>query len=227
MRFRCVHLLARDLPALTRFYRDVLELPLLAAGAREVSFAAGSSRLTFAACPANQQPCYHFAFDLPEHQFTEAKAWVAARTPLISLDGNDTFDFSNWNAHAFYFFDPAGNIVEGIARHDLPNASTSPFTGAQICHISEIGLVTPAVAKTATALKRALGIEAYRNTEYENFAAIGDAHGLFIVVAEGRAWYPVGPEAGIFATAIEIAEPLDGELVLGDLPYTIRHGDQS
>lgn len=226
MRFRGVHLLARDLPALTRFYRDVLELPLLAASACEVSFAAGSSRLTFAACPAHLQPCYHFAFDIPEHQFAEAKAWVSKRTPLISLDGDDTFDFSNWNAHAFYFFDPAGNIVEGIARHDLPNAANEPFTGAQICYISEIGLVTPAVAKTATALKQAFGLRAYRKTEYENFAAIGDVHGLFIVVAEGRAWYPVGPEAGIFATSIEVAEPLDGELVLGDLPYTIRRNER-
>jgi catechol-2,3-dioxygenase len=34
----------------------------------------------------------------------------------------EVVDYSHWNAHSIFFLDPAGTVVEYIARHDLKNA---------------------------------------------------------------------------------------------------------
>ena len=49
-------------------------------------------------------------------------------------------DFSAWNADALYFLDPAGNVVELIARHSLPNASDAPFGPDAFLEVSEVGM---------------------------------------------------------------------------------------
>jgi hypothetical protein len=56
---------------------------------------------------------------------------------------SDIADFVNWRAKSVYFFDPAGNIIELIARFDLNNASSEKFSSEQFLSLSEIGLVFP------------------------------------------------------------------------------------
>lgn len=43
--------------------------------------------------------------------------------------------------HNYYFPHPAGNILEFIAREDLPAKAGEDFRPEDILHISEIGLV--------------------------------------------------------------------------------------
>ena len=41
---------------------------------------------------------------------------------------DDIANFVNWHAKSVYFFDPAGNIVELIARFDLDNKTSETFS---------------------------------------------------------------------------------------------------
>ena len=71
-------------------------------------------------------------------------------------------DFSHWNAHSVFFYDPAGNVVEYIARHDLKNAAPGGFGSADILYASEIAWIVDDVAATASTLKKVVGIDQYR-----------------------------------------------------------------
>lgn len=191
-------LLAQDLPALHHFYTDILGLPMLEGGEEVITFGVGRSKLTFLQADEDWEGSYHFAFNIPENQFGQAKAWLSARIELIhNPTGQDEFRFESWNAHALYFFDPAGNILELIARHDLPNASDTPFRGDSLLAISEIGLTTSDVAATVRQIQSYLQLKVYRNSESEEFVALGDAIGLLIIVKKGRIWWP---ETGIPAS---------------------------
>ncbi len=70
-----------------------------------------------------------FAFNIPENQFREAKAWLASRVEIARPNGSDEIFYDDWNAHAVYFPDPGGNLVEFIARHNLPDRSEREFNG--------------------------------------------------------------------------------------------------
>ena len=74
----------------------------------------------------------------------------------------DVVDYSHWNAHSIFFLDPAGNVVEYIARHDLKNSDTSSFGWPDILYTSEIGLIVDDVEATAATLKTIATVEPYR-----------------------------------------------------------------
>ena len=173
------------------FYTRVLELPLQTLRSGQFQLTVGSSTLTFA---TNMQPTplsYHFAFNIPGQHFAAAKHWLAARVPLLTdPNGSDEFYFATWNAHASYFTDPAGNVCELIARHNLPPQSPHPFTSASLLSISEIGLVVDDVAAFAQMVQRAMGSPVYHGAINELFTPLGDENGLLIVVKRGRVWFP-------------------------------------
>jgi catechol-2,3-dioxygenase len=193
-----LELAAADLDSLQTFYEGTLGLPLTGTATDKRTFGIGATQLTFARPTHEPNGSYHFAFNIPENQFDEARTWLIARTPLLlDAQGRDTIDFPAWNAHSLYFKDPANNILEFIARHDLPNGSTAAFGPHGFLCVSEIGLTTYDVQKTAALLKRELGIDSYKGEGSDTFAAVGDEHGLFIVTKAGRIWMP---DSGIPAT---------------------------
>ncbi|MCC3160296.1 hypothetical protein LJ737_23870 [Hymenobacter sp. 15J16-1T3B] len=196
MHLLTLHLLAPDLPALHRFYAEVLGLPTHATAAG-LRVQLGYSELIFRPAALGTAPFYHFALHVPHNQLDAAYAWFAARTPLLPFtDGQPIAEFPNWQARAFYFLDPAGNILECIARQPLPNASPRPFAAASLLGLSEVGVVTPAVLPTAEALTAAHGIPAFhRGPRLPNFAALGDDEGLLILTETQRGWLPTGRPA--------------------------------
>lgn len=169
------------------FYRDVLELELVEE--RDDSFAvqAGATRVTFQTTTAFSRPFYHFAMNIPENKFREAKSWLQSRVSLIQEDGEDEVFFTSWNAHSVYFEDPSGNIVELIARHNLSNAVSHPFGSGDIKGVSEIGIVANEVIPFVRALNE-IGVPNWRPDD-EGLTPAGDEHGLFIVVKTGREWF--------------------------------------
>lgn len=197
MRFEEVRLVAADPEGLARFYRETLGLP--AAGPAAVRV--GATVLGFR--QGRTAGAHHLAFNVPENQLREAKAWVRQRAPLIAQDGREDWDFSAWNADAFYFTDPEGNVLECIARHALPNASGAPFGPASLLEVSEVGLPVPDVSDAVEALKRALGVPEWRPPS-RTFAPLGDEHGLLIVVPEGRAWFPTHRPAAASAVTLRV-----------------------
>lgn len=190
-------LLARDLAAQRHFYGEVLGLPVRAReGAVEIT--TGATTLTFERAPVGWSGVHHFAFNIPENQFAEAKQWLSERAPLHrDVAGRDEFDFRDWNAHAVYAFDGDGNIIELIARHGLRNGSSQPFGAGSLRCVSEIGIAVPDVRALVAQLHQQEGLPIYDGANSAVFSAVGDEHGLFIVVAEQRLWYP---DTGLPAT---------------------------
>jgi len=207
-----------------KFYREVLGLPLIAEEADAASFRAGWTTLRFErADGAGPEPVYHFAFNIPENRFDEALAWARERFSIArATDGREVYHFTHWDAHAFYFIDPAGNVCEFIARHTLPNATDRPFSSRDIGEVSEIGLITDDVPALVDRTKAVLGADPYLGRRSGTFTAIGDAHGLFIVVERGREWLGSSIKADAFPARITtrgvpgVLRPYDG------LPYEIE-----
>jgi catechol 2,3-dioxygenase-like lactoylglutathione lyase family enzyme len=213
---------------LVPFYRDRLGLPVLAEGEDAVAFRAGSSRLVFRRGDEVEKPTpyYHVAFNIPENKLERAVAWTGSRFPLIHRRGagDPIVHFPHWNAHAIYFWDPAGNLLELIARHELKNASEGPFGAADILAASEIGVVVDDVPATVDHLGDLVGAAPYPAGQpiSDGFAAVGDATGLFIVVRRERIWLMTEDlPARVFPTEIVLAGPKPGLVELPDLPYTL------
>jgi catechol-2,3-dioxygenase len=175
-------LVTRDLSTQQGFYRNVLKLPVIKTDDDHLTVQAGQTKLTFVR--GSIDGVYHFAFNIPENQFAAALKWLPV--PLIKAsDGKSEFFSEGWNANMFYFYDPAGNILELIARHTLANASDQPFSEKSLLNISEIGVAVSNV----NAFTESSGLPYYLS-HVDEFAPIGDENGLLIVVKIGREWFP-------------------------------------
>ena len=93
-----------------------------------------------------------------------------------------------------YFRDPADNIVEFIARRNLPNDSVTSFGPGSLLRVSEVGIMVEDVPAAVRGLERDLGLTVW-NEPNEEFTTVGDETGLLIVVKNGRPWFPTGEAA--------------------------------
>ena len=132
------------------FYGKTLDLGIRDEHPDRFSVEAGETRITFlngADTVSGRAPFYHFAFNIPQNKILKALEWQKARTPMLAIPERnraagyppEVVDYSHWNAHSIFFLDPAGNIVEYIARHDLNDGDASPFSWADILYASEMG----------------------------------------------------------------------------------------
>lgn len=165
---------------------------------------AGATRLIFEERKGNSY--YHFAFNIPPYQYEQALEWLKERVPILSDGDTGLIDFSNWNAYAMYFHDPAGNIVEFIARRDLEYRAKEAFSASSILSVSEIGLPVRNVRESYELLNRQSGTPFYSGN-YDNFCAAGDPHGLFIIVdPRNKEWYPTSIPARSFPLELTFRE---------------------
>ncbi len=204
MNIRLLILETTRLDELKEFYTQVLDWS--PADEEEGSFTLDmqETELEFRHHQGDQQPFYHFAINIPSNKIEEARGWLRERVPLLWLDDyqSDIAEFTNWNARSVYFVDPAGNIVELIARFDLDNASDAPFSASQFISVSEVGLVFPAgeLEIKSEQVLRDFGLSWFsKQPPLETFKAIGDDEGLFIVVPEHRNWYPTHDRPAIMS----------------------------
>ncbi len=115
-----------------------------------------------------------------------------------------------------------------IARHDLENATPRPMGGHSLLGVSEIGLVTEDVRDTVPSLRSGLGLRIYRGSVDEAFTALGDEHGLLIVVKRGRVWFPdTGKEAGWEPVTSLVSGDGDEAHGISSSPYQITKQDES
>jgi catechol 2,3-dioxygenase-like lactoylglutathione lyase family enzyme len=203
MHIREVQLECGDLAGTRQFYTDVLGMLLVNVGGDGLRIDAGESLLNFTV-NKTEKPFYHFAFTIPAGQFDEAHAWVGSRVKLLPVKGDSTIaEFTNWNARSFYCYDNNGNILEYIARFDLPFTAERSFTGASVVSISEIGIVTDDVMRYCHELEQYQGLKFFsRQPPQPDFAVVGNDEGLLIVVKKGRAWYPNAGHAAKFTSRI-------------------------
>ncbi len=213
---------AADLGALEAFYGGVLGLNILERDPSRLTVQVGRSRLVFAR-EDGFTGRYHVAFDVPNNQLKLARSWLEPRVPLLrARDGSTEFYGGNWNADQFYFLDPAGNVLELIARHTADTASDAAFSSASLMTVTEIGLASPDVPATVAWFRETLGLEPYKDHD-DTFTPIGDESGLLIVVAEGREWFPdTGVEAEILPVEMVLEGKHPGDFYAPNLPYRLR-----
>lgn len=207
------------LKLLKRFYLDVLELALLAEEDDLFSVAIGTTALRFETVRDESRPFYHMAFNIPENKVEEAREWLAQRVEIIENEQSPVVFFEAWNAHSLYFADPAGNLIELIARHNLENATSVPFTSRDFLCVSEIGMPVEEVLATVEDLEVGLGILPWRGPSAD-FAPMGDEHGLLIMVSIGRTWFMSDEQARFHPVAVTIRG--DRELDIRLRGYEIR-----
>jgi len=225
-------LCAVPLAAMREFYQRLLGLKVVEDQADRLTIAAGATEITFLpAAAVDGQPFYHFAFNIPENKIEAAWRWQKERTPLLPIparlrDANypeNIVNYAHWNAHSVFFFDPAGNVVEYIARHDLKNASPGSFETADILYASEIAFGTDDVPTLAGQLKETAGVEQYRGGD-ENFMALGDERGLLLVMKRGRVISFDSPEkkaVGVFRTVASVRGRQAAKMRLEGYPYQL------
>lgn len=212
MRFNRITLRTPRVESVRGFYADVLRLPVLADDPGRTTFAAGTTALQFERDDATESMTYHVAFNIPENQIESCMEWAQQRFELTINPGTGgtLVHFPNWNAHSVYFRDPAGNLLEFIARHTLPNASDRPFEMPRdlLC-ISELGVATADVARVDAELTQRLGLGRYNPPADgklpNDFRAMGDENGLFIVVRRNRRWFMTDQGASAFPAEVQIA----------------------
>lgn len=239
-------LTAVPLVEMREFYHNKIGFRVIEQSETKISFAAGATRLTFEKARPDQirgtggrgdgGPMYHFAFNIPQDKLLAARAWQLERTKLIdprpdirdeSLP-SDVWHFRHWNAHSLFFWDPAFNIVELIARHTLPCKSAKPdrFSVTDIQCASEIGFVVDSATQQAATrlLRDKLGLH-----EYPRGAdpwAMGDEHGLLLCLArKGQTWgehTPTSVRWDVFPTEATVAGPADGHFAFDGFPYRVQ-----
>lgn len=222
MQFKEVILQSAELAKQKAFYHGKLGLPVVEDSADKLSLQTGASLLTFENTPGRHPAIYHIAFNVPENQLPSAATWLERHTPLIASYSNPTktiFEFVAWNAHAFYFRDNEGNILEFIARHNLKNASNEPFTAENILEISEVGLPTPDVQNLADQLIEELQLPIYSGAGSDQFTVLGEEQALFILVQSGRPWMPTRDQEALAQPTRVIVEGIEGDFSPADLPY--------
>ena len=216
------------------FYGKTLDLRLFNERPDRFSVEAGESTITFVTSTdtaGGRAPFYHFAFNIPENKIVKALEWQKARTPMLAIpDRNraegfppEVVDYRHWNAHSVFFLDPAGNVLEYIARHDLKNADTNPFSWADMLYVSEIGLVVDDVTASADALKGMAAVAQYKGGD-SDFTAMGDEYGLLLVMKRGRVidfTGNAGNGARVYPTGINFRGAKAAKHQLGSYPYNL------
>lgn len=84
-----------------KFYLEVLELPLINQTRQNFSVYAGETVLTFHLSENN--PKYHFAFNIPNNKIDEAMHWLSSKVDLIKYEDEYVIHFESWNAHSLYY----------------------------------------------------------------------------------------------------------------------------
>jgi catechol-2,3-dioxygenase len=185
-----LELAIKDLQAQKDFYTKILELPAKSTSSG-LEVKAGKTEILYTQAPPDFEGAYHFAFNIPENLFRQAKAWISSRVPLLRDEsGKDEFPFEAWNSHSLYFKDAAGNVLEFIARHNLKDAVEGNFDSRQILNVSEIGLPSEDVLQFAKELCTRLGLSVFQQEPNEAFTPVGDDHGLLILPIQDRIWIP-------------------------------------
>jgi hypothetical protein len=165
----------------------------------------GRSRVRFEPGPA---VCSHFAINVG--RFDAAVDWARTQADLIEED----VPFEAWRARAAYYFDPVGNLVELIARERAPGDEL-------LLEVSEVGVPVADVGAAVEFLEQELGLPHFSG-DRKSFSAVGDDHGLFIVVPVGRDWLFTDRPAQDAPLRVTIEGPEARELTLPGSGHVIE-----
>ncbi|SCS43268.1 hypothetical protein [Staphylococcus caeli] len=186
MKFESITLLTSEFEDTLQFYEEILECPVISEDADMFTVQIGETQLQFCRTTDSNQPFYHFAIDIPYNHFYDIKAYFQNILFLSMEDGQHSTYFEDFAAHAMYFNDPSGNIVELIAR--VSNMNDEP----EFSRISEIGFVCNDVHTIYQALTN-YNLTTHQNAPFApqqlNFLGDTQDESYILLTPAGRRWY--------------------------------------
>lgn len=205
---------AHDAADLATFYGETLGLSVQL-DEQTAHVRIGGTELVFEGASPPAGP-HHLAFTVPTGKLAAGKAWLRGRVSLLTRGGEDEFEATaSWNACSVYFGGPEDSVLELIDRRDLNNPAAGAFSSPDLLCVSEVGVAVPDVRAVADRLRAEAGLAAYGDEPGESFAAVGDVHGLLILVTPGRAWFPTANRwVAAEATSVEAQGGRSGTHVL-------------
>ncbi|AEN06639.1 VOC family protein [Halolamina sp.] len=214
-RLRHLTLSTADPAALRSFYAETLGLPVSDTD-DGFAVAVGASSMDFRQAEPGRTPTYHVAFTVPGGSVDAAAAWLGDRSPLLSDDGRTQFRYEFLDATAVYAVDPAGNVLELIARTGR-DGPTEPFGPHSLLDVAEVGIVVEDVPEAAAALDDLFDLQ---GSPDEEFAYLGGDDGAFVLVAPGRPWYPTDTPAKPAPLTV-VAAGRSGTISFADGPVSV------
>lgn len=189
MRLSAVTLPVPDVSDAVSFFGGILGLPVESSDTAALVHV-GPTCLRFQAS-SEARSSHHLAITIPVGKLAAGKAWLRDKTHLLSLSGQDEFEGRRaWNSRSVYFAGPHESVLELIERRELANSTPGPFSSSDLLCISEVGIAVEDVLGTSEILKTEAGVLPYGGPPAHDFAAVGDVHGLLILVSPGRPWLP-------------------------------------
>ena len=193
MRIIELDLYTANLEATREFYTRRLGLSVVSRSDRHVTVQIGWTSLTFRLVDQPVAP-YHLAINVPHCLLEEMMDYFGFDYLDTQAPNQPIADFADWRARACYFYESPGspetsNLLEFIARTDLPLDDPNLTLNEFFQGVSEIGIATEDVAYTTRLLKQRFGINQFSKTcPAPDFNAVGDHNGLFILARSGRNW---------------------------------------
>lgn len=222
MKIKEIRIFTNNLNELKNFYSDLLGFSLIFNDQNLVSFQVGSSILSFIETKEIANPYYHFAFNITESKKDKCITWLKQKGININLiNGYEDYFSKSWNSHSIYFYDPSGNILELIARHDLKSDDDKEFKTTDIINISEIGFPVNDVKFASDELINKYNVEVYKDSN-DVFAPMGNEDGLFILSGLNRNWLGSNKKVEIFPLELTILSSKESDERFLSYPYIIR-----
>ncbi|MFC7063290.1 glyoxalase [Halobacillus seohaensis] len=205
MQLKKLTLFTNRLEELRQFYIRLLNFPVISNYTNHFCIQIGKSLLEF--YKSDNHHFYHYAFNLATNHFESAKGYIQSKIELNVEEGEDEIDFDQMNARAFYFHDPAGNIVEFIVRFDYSVEKNESFTMKSLLDIGEISLTSNDVKGNGRRLNQ-LGLPV-RNNEMiddQGLNFIGESGCYILLGPENRKWLFSPQLSSLHPEIIELAD---------------------
>jgi catechol 2,3-dioxygenase-like lactoylglutathione lyase family enzyme len=202
-----------NIEKMKEFYTETLEMPIIRAKKDFFTVRAGNTHITFLGSDNNEVPLYHFALrtNLTFYEYMFRKMNDHNVNVLPNSEGQLS---GYWKGKQVYFTDPDGNIVE-ILERKIPN-SEDVIGWYDIC---EIGIPSESVEDMSKFLSPIANVN---NSESNTFRFYGDELGTFVLVKEGRNWYPTDKPATIHPIVVDVEGYKYQVLKYSGLPYTFK-----
>lgn len=216
--FKKVTLYTNQLEDMKGFYEYQLGFRIVEEDETSFTLSIGESQLVFR--ESERAAVYHFALNIPGNQFTLAKWWAGERVTLNRQEGMDEIFYANFDADAFYFQDPAGNVVEFIARRSVDRMGN--FTVDSLLNISEVSITTTHVEEVGEAIENMdIPVRGNKGIDSKSLNFLGSGHTYIILVAPKRTWYFSKQKSETHPLSIELS---DGRQI--DITEEGRFGQQ-
>ena len=201
--FKKVTLYTNQLEDMKGFYEYQLGFRIVEEDETSFTLSIGESQLVFR--ESERVAVYHFALNIPGNQFTLAKWWAGERVTLNRQEGMDEVFYANFDADAFYFQDPAGNVVEFIARRSVDRMGN--FTVDSLLNISEVSITTPHVEEVGELIEEMdIPVRGNKGIDPKSLNFLGSGHAYIILVAPKRTWYFSKQKSETHPLSIELSD---------------------